>query len=127
MQPIFEFKKFGQIILINIDSNLPGAWIFRSVLGLNDNLSLIYLRATPVESSVGVYSVVLHSILVKHNTFSLICDSEIAIIPRLMFKSLIKLRKLSEKCYNEQILRYTLAKFPYKQVKEISQRFSEFL
>ena len=57
IQPIIKFEVFGQIIFVNNDSNLPGAYIFRSTLGLHDNLLLIKRKAPPVESLLGVYSV----------------------------------------------------------------------
>ena len=57
MQPIIKFEEFGQIISINADSNLPGAHIFRSPLGLYDNLLLIYRRTPPPEASVGACSI----------------------------------------------------------------------
>ena len=44
-------------ISLNTDSNLPGAYIFRSVQGLCDVLLLIYRRAPPAEGLVGVYSI----------------------------------------------------------------------
>ena len=57
MQPIIKSEEFRQIISMNTDSNLPGAYIFRFDLGLYDNLLLIYRRAPPAEALVGVYSI----------------------------------------------------------------------
>ena len=57
MQPVFKYEMFGQIISLNTDSNLPGAYIFRSVQGLCDVLLLIYRRAPPAEGLVGVCSI----------------------------------------------------------------------
>ena len=57
MQSIIKYEVFGQLISLNTDSNLPGLYIFRSVLGLYDNLLLIYGRAPPAEGSVGVCSI----------------------------------------------------------------------
>ena len=54
MQPIIKFEIFGQKNSINTDSNLPGEYNFRSVLGLYDNQLLIYRSAAPSEASVGV-------------------------------------------------------------------------
>ena len=54
MQSIIKFEEFGQIISMNNDSILPRAHIFRSALGLYDNLLLIYRQAPPVEALVGV-------------------------------------------------------------------------
>ena len=45
-----QFEKFGQIISINTDSNLPGVYSFRSALGLYDNILLIYRRAPPAKA-----------------------------------------------------------------------------
>ena len=55
MQPIIKFEVWGQIF-INTNSYLPGAYIFRSVLGLYD-LLLIYRIAPPPEALVGVCSI----------------------------------------------------------------------
>ena len=54
MQPTIKFEVFGQIISMNTDTNLPEAYIFRSVLDLYGNLLLILKRGPPVEASVGV-------------------------------------------------------------------------
>ena len=54
MQPIIKFEAFLQMVSINTNSNLPGAYIFRSALGFYYNLLLIYRSATG--ASVGVCS-----------------------------------------------------------------------
>ena len=40
MQLIIEFEVFVQIISTNTDSNLPGTYIFRSVVGLYDVIDI---------------------------------------------------------------------------------------
>ena len=40
IQPIIKFEEFGQITSMNTDSNLLGAYIFRSALGLCDKALL---------------------------------------------------------------------------------------
>ena len=50
MQQIIKFEVFGQTISMN--SNLPGAYIFRSALGLYDNL-----YTEEAEALVGVCSI----------------------------------------------------------------------
>ena len=57
MQRIIKFEEFGQIISMNTDSNFPGAYIFRSALGLYHNLLLIYRKAAPAESPVGACTI----------------------------------------------------------------------
>ena len=47
MEPIIKYELFGQMISMKTDSNLPDVYIFRSVLGLYDNLLLIYRAAPP--------------------------------------------------------------------------------
>ena len=54
-----KFDAFGKVISMNTDSNLMGAYILRSTLGLHDNLLLIRAppaEALPTEASVGVCS-----------------------------------------------------------------------
>ena len=57
MQSIIRFEEFGQTISMNTNSNLSGAYICRSALGLYDNLLLVKRRASPAEVSVGVCSI----------------------------------------------------------------------
>ena len=76
MQSVIKFEVFGYIIAINIDSNSPGAYIFRSALGFYDNLLLTYRSTPPAEALVGVsmlYKIIWGLIL--YGTFSLIRDS----------------------------------------------------
>ena len=50
MQPIIKFEVSGQMFSINTDSNLPGTYIFRLVLGFYD--SKLHRSAPPAEASV---------------------------------------------------------------------------